>query len=75
VLVVGTATQVVVLVMETEVVTQPLRKVEEVVVVQTMAVYRNESAVSNSTQNAGARNDTIQGLQQASGFLARPSGT
>jgi hypothetical protein len=66
---------VVVLVMETEVVTQPLRKVEEVVVVQTMAVFRNESAASNGTDNAAARNDTLQELQQASGFLARPSGT
>jgi hypothetical protein len=72
---VGTATQVVVLVMETEIVTQPLRKVEEVVVVRTMAVYRNESTASNITDGAAACNDTLQGLQRASGFLARPSGT
>lgn len=49
-------TQVVVWVMETAVVVQPLRKITEVLVVQTMAVLREERA-SNTTRFA--RNETL----------------
>lgn len=67
--VVGTVTQTVVWVVETEIVVRPLRKVTEVLVVQTMAVFRE----GNATRFAGNETLLRGGVETVSGGISTDS--
>ncbi len=64
----GTVTQTVVVAMATEVVTQPVQRVTEVVVVETMAVWSNRTVLGNGTARAG--NETRPARGRATGLRA-----
>ena len=65
--VVGTVTRSVVVVMATEIVTQPLQKVTDVLVVQTMVVFSNRTVMNDT---ARARNDTRPAKVRGTGLRA-----